>query len=163
MVAIERNEKAGSVIWLKSNQSLSWRMNMQVFAALAIFSMIIAGGFALAGAWVVLPFAGVELTCLAIGLYYTAWQASRQQRILLTFDQVFIEKGHQRLEQRYVFQREWTTVHIKKTMNNIGTDEVCLCYRNTTIPVGEFLNQDDRVLLVEHLKQNGLTVKTYCR
>jgi uncharacterized membrane protein len=36
-----------------------------VFVALATVSLAIAGGFALAGAWPVLPFAGIELAALA--------------------------------------------------------------------------------------------------
>ncbi|WP_163833068.1 DUF2244 domain-containing protein [Spartinivicinus ruber] len=161
MVAVEQNKQAGFVIWLRSNQSLSWRANLQVWGAIAVLSMLIAIGFALVGAWVVLPFAGLELLCLAIGLYYTAWQASRQQRIYFTLDQVFIEKGRRCIEQRYVLQREWTIVQVGRPLYSWGMDEISLCYRDESIPVGEFLNQVDRALLVEHLKQNGLMVETY--
>ncbi|MDE1465184.1 DUF2244 domain-containing protein [Spartinivicinus poritis] len=161
MVVVEQSKQVGQEIWLKSNQSLSWRGNLQVFGGLAVLSLLIAVGFALVGAWVVLPFAGLELACLAIGLYYTAWQATRQQRIWLTIDQICIEKGHRRLEQRYVLQREWTTVQVFKRTHGVGADEVSLCYRNQIVPVGEFLNQADRALLVEHLKQNGLSIEIH--
>lgn len=163
MVAVEQSKEAGWVIWLKSNQSLSWQVNLQILGAVVVLSMVIAVGFALMGAWVILPFAGLELTCLAVALYYTAWQANRQQRILLTFDQVLIEKGHRRLEQRYILQREWTTVHIHQPLHAWGTDEISLCYQGLVVPVGEFLNQADRAMLIEHLKQTGLSVETYCR
>ena len=49
--------------------SLDWRLLQLVFGSLALFLTLVAVGFAIAGAWLLIPFAGVEIA----GLGFAAW------------------------------------------------------------------------------------------
>jgi uncharacterized membrane protein len=49
------------------------------FAALALVVLAIGTGFALAGAWLVLPFAGLEVLALVVAFFAYARQAGAQQ------------------------------------------------------------------------------------
>ena len=60
-----REEKRGFSVTLKRNCSISPASLACVFAALAIAVLAIGAGFALLGAWLILPFAGLEVLLLA--------------------------------------------------------------------------------------------------
>ena len=59
-----RDERGGFSLTLKRNCSISPAGLACVFAALALAALAIGTGFALAGAWLVLPFAGLEALLL---------------------------------------------------------------------------------------------------
>ena len=63
---------------LTPNRSLSWHGNVRIWAALFVLSALIATGFTLMGAWVIIPFAGLELIALACGIYLTSRECQRQ-------------------------------------------------------------------------------------
>ncbi len=46
-----------------------------VFAALALLSLGIAAAFAALGAWLILPFAGLEVAALGVAFWFTARRA----------------------------------------------------------------------------------------
>ena len=52
------------VVVIKPNHSSTWHQNLWLLAALAVPSLGAGIGFALAGAWPILPLAGLELTAL---------------------------------------------------------------------------------------------------
>jgi uncharacterized membrane protein len=52
-----------------------------VFALLAAVSVGIGIGFAMVGAWLVLPFAGIEAIALGIAFLATAWRMADYERI----------------------------------------------------------------------------------
>ena len=64
---------------LTPNRSLSWHGNVRIWAALFVLSALIATGFTLMGAWVIIPFAGLELIALACGIYLTSRECQRQE------------------------------------------------------------------------------------
>jgi len=63
---------------LKRNCSISPAGLMCVFAALASVSLAIGIGFALAGAWLVLPFAGLEVVALGVAFVVHARRAGQE-------------------------------------------------------------------------------------
>jgi len=48
------------------------------FAALAAIPLAIGAGFAMIGAWLVLPFAGLEVLALAVAFFVYARRAGRE-------------------------------------------------------------------------------------
>jgi uncharacterized membrane protein len=61
----------------KRNCSMSPAGLAVAFAVLAIVTIAIGTGFALAGAWPVLPFAGLEVVALAVAFFAFARQHPR--------------------------------------------------------------------------------------
>jgi len=73
------------------NCSMSWQENKIFVASLAFISFSIAGGFALQGLWVILPFAGLEILALTGVLYWTGLQATHLEVISIDADNVHVE------------------------------------------------------------------------
>ena len=54
------------MIIARPNQSATWNTNVLVLLVLSVPVLGIAAAFALLGAWLILPFAGLELLALAL-------------------------------------------------------------------------------------------------
>ena len=77
-----RDGNAGFSLILKRNCSISPAGLAGVFGALAVVALAIGAGFALAGAWLVLPFAGLEVAALSAAyLAYEIGRASCRERV----------------------------------------------------------------------------------
>src|ERR1700735_3679975 len=79
--------------WLiKRNCSASPRQFVGFYVSLALFSLLIAGLLVWAGAWLVLPFTGVELLVVGIAFVMYARHAVDYERILLFQNRLLIER-----------------------------------------------------------------------
>ncbi|MEE2653797.1 MAG: DUF2244 domain-containing protein, partial [Pseudomonadota bacterium] len=63
MVETQTN-RDGSQIVLRPNRSASWQSNRRILAAIAGLNLVFASGFLAIGAWMILPFMGLELFLL---------------------------------------------------------------------------------------------------
>jgi uncharacterized membrane protein len=93
--------EAGFRVVLKRNCSISPRGLLLAYGMLAALSVGIAVGFALFGAWLILPFAGLELALLAGAFWLTARHAADHERIELSRGRLRIEVREGECLQRY--------------------------------------------------------------
>ncbi|MEE4191796.1 MAG: DUF2244 domain-containing protein [Halieaceae bacterium] len=140
------------MIVAEPNRSASWQTNKIVLLLMCFWSGAIAVGFAAMGAWPILPFAGLEMAALGGALYYVCWKLRYRHVITLSGSTVRIQKGH------YFPKREW----------EISTDDVALSVipekhpwdgpaisvfsKGEEISLGEFLNRDDSLKLLDLLR-----------
>ena len=75
------------------NLSLPARSRWTAFGALATFSLLLAGAFAWAGAWPVLPYSVMELTVLGLAFRYVERRAARWERLTIAGDRVIVERA----------------------------------------------------------------------
>lgn len=95
-----REGTAGFSLTLKRNCSISPAGLLAVFAALSVASAAIGIGFAIAGAWPVLPFVGLEIAALGVAFVLYARRAGDYERIELAQGRLTIEVAQaERLEQ----------------------------------------------------------------
>ena len=96
-----RDGNAGFSLILKRNCSISPAGLAGVFAALALTAVAIGVGFAVAGAWLVLPFAGLEV--LLLGAAYVMWarHAADYERIVLDAGRLTVEVAQAQTTLRY--------------------------------------------------------------
>ena len=95
-----REGTAGFSLTLKRNCSISPAGLLCVFAALSVASAAIGIGFAIAGAWPVLPFVGLEIAALGAAFVLYARRAGDYERIELAQGRLTIEVAEaERLEQ----------------------------------------------------------------
>ena len=81
----------GFSVILKRNCSISPAGLACVFAALGVAALAIGAGFALAGAWLILPFAGLEVLLLTAAFLLQARHATDYERIELDRGRLAIE------------------------------------------------------------------------
>ena len=142
------------MIIARPNQSATLNTNVQVLLALSIPVLGIAVVFALLGAWLILPFAGLELLALAAALYRVKWQQQYRQVITVSADSVWIDKGHHTLCQHWQFSRHSTGLTITTEHHPWDGPQLCVHDRNESVTLGEFLNREDSLQLIDLLQRD---------
>ena len=141
------------VIIAKPNCSASWRANKLVLLALAVPSLGIATGFAMMGAWPILPFAGLELLAVGSALYYVNWKLQYRHVITLSEDSVRIDKGFYAPRQSWQFPRQGTGLAIVPEQHPWDGPGLSLQRTGESVSIGEFLSRDDSLKLADLLRR----------
>jgi len=141
------------MIIAQPNRSASWQANKLVLLALAVPSLGIATGFALMGAWPILPLAGLELLAVGSALYYVNWKLQYRHVITLSEDSVRIDKGFYAPRQSWQFPRRDTGLAIVPEQHPWDGPALSLQRTGESVSVGEFLNRDDSLKLAELLRK----------
>lgn len=162
MITIERKQTANDSITriiLAPNRSLSWEGNKRVIWSLGAVCGGIAIGFTLiAGTWVMLPFAGLEILALSTGLYYVSWKLSYQHVIILSNTTLTIEKGIYRPRGRWQWRKQHSRLITTPPKHDWEAPTLTLSNDEQSIAIGNFLNRDDANELISCLKNEMLVV-----
>ncbi|WP_317928878.1 DUF2244 domain-containing protein [Halioxenophilus sp. WMMB6] len=151
-----------TVITLIPNRSANGRQLKLFFLPLAAISLLIATFWTFMGAWVVLPFAGLEVGLLAFILHRVWLFNQRQQQITLKRDTIAIDDDEPAFASNCLLQRSETRLSIANSPA-AEVDEVCLFDTAHRVELGGFLNNSDKQLVVTELKGEGLPVFLYVR
>lgn len=136
---------------ISPNCSLSWQGAKWFFCIALATSLTIATGFAMMGAWMVFPFAGLEMAALAAVLYLCARRASQREVVAIDGDSVRVMKGRRTAQEIYHFQRFWARVEVIRSNNDWYPSRLVICSHGREVEVGNCLCEDERQLLAERL------------
>ena len=100
----------GFRVVLKRNCSISPAALFRVYLAIAAVSVAIGAGFAFVGAWMVLPFAGIEVAALGIAFLLNGWHAGDFERIEVRGDGMTVEIARGATVERHEFDRRRASV-----------------------------------------------------
>ena len=129
---------------LKRNCSMSPKALAGVFAVLALAVLAIGAGFALLGAWLVLPFAGLEV--LLLGAAYVAYA-----RHAADYERLEIEPGGLRVE---VAQADRVARHrLVNAKVSVEDGRVVLRDAKEELEVGRYLGAEARAELAAELQK----------
>lgn len=159
MVSINQNDN-GLQIVLTPNRSMSWRGNQYFILSLLLLSGAIGIGFALIGAWVVLPFAGLEMLVLSGALYYVSWKLNYRQVIRFERNELTIEKGYYSPKKTWRLKCEDAALSIEPQEHPWDAPTVHLQHKQDLIVIGEFLSQADNTQLLNTLRDAGLRTRS---
>ena len=129
---------------LSPNCSLTPRTALGFFLGITVVSLTVAGSFALAGYWPILPFAGLELAGLGTALWWSMRQGQRRELIRVDERTVSVRKsggGHSR---DYEFPRPWTRVELVKARGRHWPSRLLLGAMGRRVEVGAFLTDSER-------------------
>jgi uncharacterized membrane protein len=136
----------------RPNCSLSPKGRVLVVAIAAAFSLLVAIGFSLIGAWMVLPFAGLEVLAVAYAFYYINCHAEDYESITIEGDHLAVEKRDYKNTSQIVFHRYWARVMLRDTPQ--GDQSLLLRSHGKEVEFGRyFLNNDQRLALAQQLKK----------
>ena len=134
--------------------SLDWRLLKLIFGSLALFLSLVAVGFAVAGAWLVIPFAGVEIAGLGIAAWWTARHSGDFERLEFDGDRVLVEIREQGQSRQFEFNRCW----VRLVSGNAGM--FALRSHGREVAIGRFCSEESRQTLARELR-NRLAVHRF--
>ena len=85
-------EPGGQQWLLRRNCALTPTQLAVCFAAVGVVSLLIATAFAVMGAWLVIPFAGIELLALGVAFLVHARHAGDYERIVVRADRQVVDE-----------------------------------------------------------------------
>lgn len=136
---------------LRPNRSMSWRGSLYFFLGLCVVSGVIATGWALAGYWLVLPFAGLELLAVGMGLYVVSCRCHQREVIFISATAVCIEKGRNFPKHQWTFTRPWVRVVLEQGDQGRRSSRLSIRSQGQVVEIGDFLNETERRCLASHL------------
>ncbi|MDO8961704.1 MAG: DUF2244 domain-containing protein [Methylophilus sp.] len=136
----------------RPNNSLSSEGAFKLLVLLGVLALMVAVGFTHIGAWLVLPFAGLELLAFALAFYHIRVHASDFESITIDGDEVLVEKKYSRQISSAVFQRYWTQVSVKESAS--GRNALMIGSHGKEVEFGKhFIDDEQRIALVRELKK----------
>lgn len=138
-------------ILVRPNRSLSPRGMVLFVAAFAVVSLGIGAGFALAGAWLVLPFAGLEVAIVAAAFEVMRRHAGDYELIAVQGDDVIVERRCGTATVSHRFQRYWARVVYEGATRPWESPRVRIRSHGRSVEVGAFSTDAGRDRLARSL------------
>ena len=150
MVSVEEKSNSNYLITLSPNSSLTGIYRTIFLASISFVCVGIASVFYFFGAYLILPFAGIEIAILLIAFYLSFKWSSRKELIYISQEVVKIEKGIHKAEYLWEEFRTFTSFQIEKDANK----SLRLSFRSKgdDVIVGDFLNEDDKNILINEIR-----------
>ena len=131
----------------RRNNSLSSTGRLAAFALIFIVSIGIAAAFATFGAWLILPFAGLEMLVLFVAFRYMERHAADYELIEIDGDTVKVEWASGNNLLGGAFNRHWAQV----VVNGDGS-RLALRSHGRELEIGRYMTDGQRLELARTLK-----------
>ena len=114
--------------------------------------------WALQGAWMILPFAGLEIALLAYLSLRVCSNSYNKQVIHINEAQIQIEWGYMYPKKHWQFQREQAQFVIHRAKHSLSPDHVELCDKTQPpLRLGEALNREDIQQFTQLIRGSGVS------
>lgn len=148
---------SGYKIIARPNNSLSPKDGVRLIVAMAVVTLVIGLGFSHIGAWLVLPFAGLEILGFVYAFYFIYLHSGDFESITIDDDRVVVEKRNDRETTTTVFQRYWAQVNLREVVKVGGISGRCglfISSHGNEVEFGKsFINDEQRTLLARELRK----------
>ncbi len=147
----------GYTIIARPNNSLSVAGSVKLLAVIAGIALLVALGFLHIGAWLVLPFAGLEILAFAYAFHTVYLHADDFDSITIEDDRIVVEKRNVKETTTTVFQRYWAQVNVRDVATIKGSNGKCALFigsHGNEVEFGRnFINDEQRGQLARDLRQ----------
>jgi len=137
---------------------MSWATNKKILLAMLAVNMVIGVAFALVGAWLILPFAGLEILLVGTGMYYVCWKLNFKETITIESQNFRLQKGVYYPKQDWNWQTSNTVLVSQASPYRLSPPTLFLKHLNEQIEIGQFLNRDEKKKLRDTLVSWGVPV-----
>ena len=151
-----RNQQ--TIIVLRPNRSASWMQTKWFLALISFFVFTIALGWTFAGAWVILPFAGIEVGLLCLLMYKVSQSTYQQQVIVVSDDVIEIQAGYKSPSRCWQLVKEQAHLKVKEGNHPYDPHGLYVADDTRSICVGHFLNREDTLEARDMLQSAGLMI-----
>jgi uncharacterized membrane protein len=136
----------------RRNDSLGVRGRRRFFASMAVVSFGIALAWSARGAWMVLPFALVEMMVLYAALLLLERHADDFESITIEGDRLLVERRDRGAVSRHEFNTYWARLVVTRGPA-AGQTGLALRSHGKEVSVGSFLTDDQRASLAGELQK----------
>jgi len=142
----------GLILIARRNCALSPRQLGGVFVALVMLSLAIATFCVWLGAWVVLPWAALEIS--AVGVAFLVWgrHANDGERIRVSRARVEVETHRASRVGRHEFNPQWLQLVTEPVRLPGASHRLLLRSEGREVEVGRYLDEAGRVRLAKELR-----------
>jgi len=153
MIRVEKvNSGDGVRFVLSPNCSISWGDLVIFYCLTCMIALAVGLFFTLQGMWLVLPFSGLEMLALGIGLFVTSRKVNRREVITLDPENTRIEKGVQRVDQCWEFKTSWVRIIDECRGRRADNRTLAIGMSGESVEVGSFLANSEKDALAFQLK-----------
>lgn len=145
------DEHQSVVLDAKRNRSLTNAELRTAFWFIAFVSLAVASVWSAMGAWLVLPFAGLEVGALYIAFRSWSRRADDYEKVVIRGDRLLVECQMKGRVRRFDANRHWTQVIVR---NGVRGRQVSLRSRGREIEFGTFLSEGARMAAVRKLRDH---------
>lgn len=137
----------------RRNHSPSPGGSLFVVGSLAVVVLAISLGFALSGAWLVFPFAGVDILVVFLAFRYVERHAGDYECIVLDDERVVLESQHSKKIERFEFNRHWLQVSFTEAQRG-ARSRLVLRSHGREVEFGVHMNGEQRAAVARRLKEH---------
>jgi uncharacterized membrane protein len=137
---------------LSPNCSISWSELVAFYLVTCLVALVVGLFFTLQGLWLVLPFSGLEMLALGLGLHLTSRKVYRREVITLGRDRTRIEKGVRQIDQCWEFETTWIRLLDEPPDARNRRRRLALGAHGKYVEVGNFLDNLEKDELAFQLK-----------
>ncbi len=149
--AILAIQDANYSVTAKPNCSLTPRQKVWVFVAIAFLPLVVSIAFMIIGAWLVMPFTGLELLVLGSAFYVVHCHSGDYESITITGDNLAVEWRNYKKTGRIVFHRYWARIILRDAPG--GEQRLWLRSHGKEVEFGRYLSNTERLILAGQLKR----------
>jgi len=147
------NIQGSSRFLIRPNCSLPWRGVVRFYIGMVVVSFSIAIAFAVMGAWLILPFAGLEMLVLGVALYVVARRGSCWQAVSIHGDHVEVVEHDSNSERQQTFIRGWAQVKLEQARICGYPSRLTIRSHGRAIEIGGYLADEEKQQLALELRQ----------
>ena len=152
MALFQEQDSDGYRFELRPNCAMSWRTTKYLIGFFAACLAAVAGYFAALGAWLVLPFAGLELAVLGAGFYLSALAGHTREVIEIDGPVLRVLRGGRRLEEVSSLPANWTRVTLRRDPRGWYPSRLVLSCHGRGLEVASKLVETERAKLAASLR-----------
>jgi uncharacterized membrane protein len=152
MVAIQETDPDICIYTLQSNCALGWARMKLLFLFLSACIASVALYFIAQGAWLILPFAGLEMLVLAIGIYLNSLWCSTRESIEIDGPDLRICKGRNGVTNITTLPRHWVQMKLQQDPSGWYPSKLYLACHGMQFEIAALLVEDERLQLAKALK-----------
>jgi uncharacterized membrane protein len=157
---VEEHQADGiTTITLRPNRSASWQETRVAVLIICSTTMIIGLFWAFIGAWMVLPFSGLEAALVA-WLFYRVCQSTYQRQVITCApDSLTVQFGTHFPKRSWQLEKARARVSIDEPRHALDAPTLMIADTTHSIELGKFLNKEDKQLAVQAFRRAGMPVR----
>ena len=145
-------EVGSASLVIRPNRSLPVAGMVALFVGLSALALVIGVGFALAGAWVVLAFAVLEIVIVAMLCRWLYRHTDDCELVVIEPERVRVIKRRGNDVSQHEFERYWTQARVDRASVGASEQRLQIGSHGRFVSLADDVNEADRLLVARELR-----------